>query len=123
MGSCGAYAGWVGDELNLAEIEDALRARQAELYEKIEALAAAPERGSAISFGKRIGDGTSEAIQRLNEIGVGNSLTVGAERVDRALVKIEDGTYGVCDSCGEPIAVARLRAFPESVTCINCARH
>jgi DnaK suppressor protein len=113
----------MGDELDLAAIESSLRTRHDELHEKIEALAAAPERGSSISFGKRVGDGTSEAIQRLNEIGVGNSLVVGVERVDRALAKLSDGTYGTCDVCGRPIAVARLRAFPESVTCIDCARH
>jgi DnaK suppressor protein len=113
----------MGDDFDLAVLERALRERQAELHAKIEALAAAPERGSSISFGKRVGDGTTEAIQRLNEIGVGNSLVVAEERVTRALAKIDDGTYGVCDVCGGPIAAARLRAFPESVTCIDCARH
>jgi DnaK suppressor protein len=110
------------DELDLAEIERGLRARQAEMHEKIAGLAKPPERGSGISFGKRVGDGTTEAVSRLNEIGVGNSLLVAAERVDRALAKIDDGTYGVCDDCGGPILPARLRAAPESVRCIDCAR-
>ena len=109
-------------ELDLEEIERALRARKAEIDAKVASLAKAPERGSGISFGKRVGDGTSEAIQRLNDIGVGNSLLLQAERVDRALEKLDDGTYGVCDTCGEPILPARLRAMPESVVCINCAR-
>ncbi len=111
------------DELDLDEIERALRARQAETREKIAGLAKAPERGSGISFGKRVGDGTVEAVSRLNEIGVGNSLLVTAERVDRALAKLDDGSYGVCDSCGKPILPARLRVAPESVLCIECARH
>jgi DnaK suppressor protein len=110
------------DELDLAEIERTLRARQTEMREKIGGLAKAPERGSGISFGKRVGDGTSEAVSRINEIGVGNSLLVSADRVDRAIAKLEDGSYGVCDSCGEPILPARLRAAPESVLCIECAR-
>ena len=108
--------------LDLDELERALRARQAEIHEKITGLAKPPERGSGISFGKRVGDGTTEAVSRLNDIGVGNSLVVAAERVDRALAKIEDGTYGTCDQCGRPIAPARLRAAPESVRCIDCAR-
>jgi DnaK suppressor protein len=109
-------------DLDLDEIERMLRARQAEMRDKIASLAKAPERGSGISFGKRVGDGTSEAIQRLNDIGVGNTLVVQAERVDRALAKLEDGTYGVCDNCGAPILPARLRVAPESVVCIECAR-
>jgi DnaK suppressor protein len=108
--------------LDLDEIERTLRAHQAETRAKIAGLAKAPERGSGISFGKRVGDGTSEAVSRLNEIGVGNSLLVTAERVDRALAKLEEGSYGICDSCGEPILPARLRVAPESVLCIECAR-
>ena len=107
---------------NFEETVRVLRVRKAEMDAKIASLAKAPERGSGISFGKRVGDGTSEAIQRLNDIGVGNSLLVQAERVDRALAKLDDGTYGVCDSCGAAIPPARLRAMPESVVCIDCAR-
>lgn len=110
------------EELDLAEIEHTLRARQAEMREKIAGLTKPPERGSGISFGKRVGDGTAEAVSRLNEIGVGNSLLVSADRVDRALEKLEDGSYGTCDSCGRPIVPARLRVAPESVLCIDCAR-
>jgi DnaK suppressor protein len=112
----------MSDDLDLAEIERALRTHRAEIQARIEGLAKAPERGSGISFGKRVGDGTVEAVSRLNEIGVGNNLVVAAERIDRALAKLDDGTYGVCDSCGQPILPARLRAAPESTTCIECAR-
>jgi DnaK suppressor protein len=110
------------DELDLVAIEQALRDHQAVVHAKIDALAAAPERGSGISFGKRIGDGTTEAVSRLTDVGAGEKLLLMADRVDRALAKLEAGTYGICDSCGEPILPARLRAAPESVRCIDCAR-
>jgi DnaK suppressor protein len=103
------------------EIERTLRARKRELDERVAALAKPPERGALLGFGKRIGDGTTEAISRLTDVGVGTSLELSAERVARALEKIEDGTYGTCDSCGGPIAPARLTAAPESVLCIDCA--
>lgn len=112
----------MSDDLDLAEIERVLRARQVEMREKIAGLAKAPERGSGISFGKRVGDGTTEAVSRLNEIGIGNNLEVALERVDRALAKIEEGTYGTCDNCRKPISPARLRVAPESALCIECAR-
>ena len=86
--------------LDLDEIERTLRAHRAEMQGKIDGLAKAPERGSGISFGKRVGDGTIEAVSRLSEVGVGNSLVVAMERVDRALAKLDEGTYGVCDNCG-----------------------
>jgi DnaK suppressor protein len=112
----------MAEDLDLAEIESTLRARRAELQERIDGLAKAPERGSGISFGKRVGDGTAEAVSRLNEIGVGNNLVVGVERIDRALAKLDEGTYGTCDNCGRPIVAARLRVAPESTLCIDCAR-
>jgi len=87
----------------------------------IAGLAKTPERGTAQGFGKRIGDGTVEAISRLTEIGVGMSLEAGLERTERALAKLDEGTYGRCDVCGEPIAAKRLAAMPDVVTCVTCA--
>lgn len=104
-----------------SDIERALRERKRELDERLAALAKPPERGALLGFGKRIGDGTTEAISRITEVGVGTSLELSVERVNRALAKLDEGTYGICDSCGKPIAPARLEAAPESVLCIDCA--
>jgi RNA polymerase-binding protein DksA len=41
--------------------------------------------------------------------------------IERALARIESGTYGTCARCGEPIAPARLRALPAAEHCIRCA--
>jgi phage/conjugal plasmid C-4 type zinc finger TraR family protein len=41
--------------------------------------------------------------------------------VERALEKLEDGSYGTCESCGQPIPEARLEAMPAARLCINCA--
>jgi len=103
-------------------IESELRARHDELEERLAGLARPPERGSQVGFGKRIGDGTTEAVSRLTDVGVGGSLEISEARVARALAKLAEGSYGDCDGCGEPIAPARLRAAPESVLCIECAR-
>jgi DnaK suppressor protein len=108
-------------DLDLAEIERVLRERAQALDVRLTGMAAPPERGSGISFGKRIGDGTTEAVRRLTEVGVGGALETSQARVVRALEKLEEGTYGVCDACGEPIAPARLRFAPESVLCVACA--
>jgi DnaK suppressor protein len=74
-----------------------------------------------VGFGKRIGDGTSEAVSRLTDIGVGDSLEHGLNRTERALAKLDQGTYGLCDACGQPIARGRLKAMPDGVLCLRCA--
>ena len=99
----------------LEEIRDELR-------ERVDALSEPPELGASQGFGKRIGDGTIEAVSRFNEIGVGTSLETGLERTERALAKLDEGTYGRCDNCGQPIAEKRLRAMPDVVLCIDCAK-
>ena len=104
-----------------AAIRRELEQRRDAARETIAGLAKRPERGTAQGFGKRIGDGTVEAISRLTEIGVGTSLEAGLERTERALAKLDEGTYGRCDVCGEPIAPKRLAAMPDVVTCVTCA--
>jgi DnaK suppressor protein len=109
------------DNLDLDAIRRELEARRERTRERVESLAERPELGAAQGFGKRIGDGTTEAISRLTDIGVGRSLETGLARTERALAKLDDGTYGLCDACGEPIAPARLEALPDSVLCVACA--
>jgi len=109
------------DDLDLDAIRRELETRRASTSERVEGLAKRPELGSGQGFGKRIGDGTVEAISRLTEIGVGRTLEGGLERTERALAKLDEGTYGSCDACGGPIAPARLRARPDSVECVSCA--
>jgi DnaK suppressor protein len=104
------------------ETERLLRERLDEVRARIAELAKAPEPGSGIGFGKRIGDGTTEAISRRNDIGVGNSLLVTEQKLERALAKLDEGSYGRCDSCGGAIAPGRLEVAPESALCIDCAR-
>jgi DnaK suppressor protein len=106
---------------DLDAIARQLEQRRDRARERVAALAKRPERGAAQGFGKRIGDGTVEAISRLTDIGVGSSLEVGLARTERALVKLREGTYGRCDACGEPIAATRLQALPDSVMCVACA--
>src|ERR1700761_4856171 len=109
------------EHLDLAEIGKTLQARRDQTSERVAGLAQRPELGSAQEFGKRIGDGTTEAISRLTEIGVGRSLESTLARTERALSKLDEGTYGICDVCAQPIARERLRALPDSVMCLTCA--
>ncbi|MDQ3740213.1 MAG: TraR/DksA C4-type zinc finger protein [Actinomycetota bacterium] len=110
------------DEITVdaAAAERGLREERADLERRLGRFTATPEPGSNIGFGKRIGDGTIEAVDRLNQIGVGQHLESRLERINRALAQIEDGTYGTCEVCGKRIDPRRMRAAPESTVCVTC---
>lgn len=42
------------------------------------------------------------------------------KKIDYALAKIEEGTFGICEECEEPISIKRLEARPETTLCIRC---
>jgi DnaK suppressor protein len=110
-----------GDDLDLDAVRRDLEARRDATRERVASLASRPERGSALGFGKRVGDGTTEAVGRLTDIGVGDSLERVLARTERAVAKLDDGSYGMCDVCGDPIPSGRLRALPDAVLCLRCA--
>jgi DnaK suppressor protein len=103
------------------EIRAHLQTRARQLASELAALTKPPEAGSNLSFGKRIGDGTSEAVERISSSAAARSLAASLADVDRALQKLEDGTYGVCDRCGQPISPDRLEAIPSAVLCVSCS--
>lgn len=41
-------------------------------------------------------------------------------KINEALERIEDGTYGICEGCGEDISIPRLKARPVTTLCIDC---
>ncbi len=110
------------EDPDLDVIRRLLQERRDAMHARVASLAKRPELGAAQGFGKRIGDGTVEAISRLTDIGVGSSLEAVLARTERALAKLDEGTYGCCDACGEAIAAARLQAAPDAALCLACAR-
>lgn len=110
------------ESIDLDAVEKRLRADLTAIRAEIEELTKPPEAGATIGFGKRIGDGTTEAIDRFTSVGVANDLQAIKLRTERALEKIAERTYGVCDNCGKQIPEGRLQAAPASPLCVECAR-
>ena len=65
-------------------------------------------------------DIASLEINQANLQKIGKREAYLLKKIDLALKKIEDGTYGECESCGEPIAPGRLMARPVAQLCIDC---
>jgi len=109
--------------VDLAETRRVLEAERDTLRAEIDVITATPRDPMAsVSFGKRIGEGTSQAVERIAQVDAAKHLDAKLRDVERALEKLGDGTYGVCDVGGEPIGRERLEAIPWAVRCIDHAR-
>ncbi|WP_235534658.1 TraR/DksA family transcriptional regulator [Nocardioides sp. Soil777] len=60
------------------------------------------------------------SFERDHELTVLNNEREMLAQIDRALGHIHDGSYGICESCGEPIGKMRLMAFPRATLCMTC---
>lgn len=66
-----------------------------------------------------IGD---ELFERSKDLALRDNAHILLENVESAFKKIDDGTYGYCDLCGQQIPLARLEALPSANECIDCQR-
>ncbi len=95
--------------------------KKAELEGHMTGLTQRPDEQGSISFGKRVGEGTSMAVDRLSQVAAHDSLQLTLADVDRSLAKLDDGSYGVCDVCGEAIPPGRLEVLPWATLCVRDA--
>ncbi len=100
------------------EADRLLAEREATLETELAELTKPPGELGTISFGKRVGEGTSMAVDRLAAVSAQEHLLAIRDEVRRARRRIADGTYGTCEVCGEPIPEARLEARPWANRCI-----
>lgn len=105
----------------MTDIARALIDKQEEVETRLAQLSSAPDERGGISFGKRVGDGTSMAVDRLERVAVHEQLLALLADVRRARVKLSEGSYGSCDRCGAAIAPERLEVLPWAVLCVGCA--
>lgn len=98
-----------------------LEDKRAKLETALDRIAAPSAEPTTISFGKRVGEGTSLAVDRIVQVVAHEQLQRTLSDVERALTKIESGSYGSCDECGAPINPERLEALPWAVLCTPCA--
>jgi DnaK suppressor protein len=70
-------------------------------------------------YGKKE-EGASEAFELEKRLALENRFTGLLNEVEHALQKFEQGTYGQCDTCGQPIDAERLEVLPQASLCLDC---
>ena len=94
------------------------------LREKLEELQSRLQRIKVDAGQEHSADSEEQALERENDEvvdAIGDETRQSIREITLALRRLEEGTYGLCESCGEEIAAARLEVLPQATRCINCA--
>jgi DnaK suppressor protein len=105
----------------MTETDERLAALRAELQGQMQRISTIDPGTIGIGFGKRIGDGTNIAVDRMEQVKVHDQMGHKLAEVDRAERKVAEGTYGICDTCGATISAERLEHLPAAAECVACA--
>lgn len=113
------------------ELED-LRGRLLEERRELESQLATIEESSfatsqsdlsgEVSFDEENADAGTFTFERERDLSIENNVRDLMAKIDRALERMEEGTYGLCVRCGKPIEKARLKALPYVDLCIKDAQ-
>ena len=95
------------------------RKRLGEQLEQLKNSQPTEDRREGSPFGKREEE-AAEASELETRLALEKRTLDQLFEVDYALGKFEKGTYGLCESCGQPIAQARLEALPQAKLCVSC---
>ncbi len=72
-----------------------------------------------MGFDEEYADAGTATFERERDLSLVNNLRDLIDRIEKALGKIDHGTYGLCDRCGKPIEKARLKALPYANLCLK----
>ncbi len=103
----------------LKKFKELLTTRREEIVKSVEATR---EKGMGFSLDDlpdEVDLASSESDQSMN-LRLRDREQILLKKVEKALVKIEEGTYGICDNCSEEIGIKRLEARPVTELCIRC---
>jgi RNA polymerase-binding transcription factor DksA len=114
-------------KLDLAEYKRRLEEEQEQLrvgLQRIHDRAAGRDRlnsdTASEDFDEPGGDAAQETLERSQSMAIGENLREMLENVNKALKKVDDGTYGTCDMCEKDIPKARLEIMPFATMCTAC---
>jgi RNA polymerase-binding protein DksA len=114
------------DPWTTAEVDEVRGELEAERQRLLSEISSAEDdmatllRDAGVGAGSDQADIGSSALERDSEMSLANNTRDMLFQVDRAKTRLDDGSYGICESCGNPIGKARLMAFPRATLCLSC---
>ena len=99
-------------------LRSVLEAEQARLLAMIAQMEI--ESDDSLGYSNHMADDATEAFEQAKDLALLQNAQRLLEQVRDALERLDDGTYGQCESCGESIDPARLEALPHATLCLRC---
>ena len=100
------------------DLKHRLVEERARLLEQVERLGGSEYRGTG--YGNHIADDATETFEQAKGVSLKRNEASLLGKVEHALQRFEQGTYGICEACGAPIDRARLKALPYALYCLDC---
>lgn len=75
-----------------------------------------------MSFDEEYADAGSDTFERERDLSLSNNIKDLLDKIEHALKRMDDGSYGLCERCGKPIEKARIKALPYASLCIEDAQ-
>ena len=112
----------------IADLKGRLDEEQGELREQLTTIeeetfaATQSELSGDVGLDDESADAGTATFEREKDLSIENNVRDLLSKIDRALARIGDGTYGTCERCGKPIEKARIKALPYVDLCIKDAK-
>lgn len=112
----------------LDELRQRLEAERAELQEQLTTIeetqfaTSQSDISGEVAFDEENADAGTFTFERERDLSIENNVRDLLGKIDRALSRMDEGTYGTCSRCGRPIEKARLKALPYADLCIKDAQ-
>jgi RNA polymerase-binding transcription factor len=112
----------------LDDLRERLLTERRELQEQLETLeentfaASQSDMSGEVAFDDETADAGTATFERERDLSIGNNVRDLLAKIDRALRRMDAGTYGLCERCGKPIEKARIKALPYVDLCIKDAQ-
>jgi DnaK suppressor protein len=106
-------------ESDLAEFRELLNRERSDLEARLETLARRLARDVNFNESEDLGDSATQVLNKEEFLFERNQTVERLEGVEKALARIEDGTYGISSISGKPIPVERLRAMPTATKLVG----
>jgi RNA polymerase-binding protein DksA len=116
------------DKETLAKIRAQLEAERGDLQQQESELEENSFEGTQSDLTGEVGldedfaDAGTATFDRERDLSIRNNMRDLIEQITRAIRKIDEGTYGTCENCGNPIDAQRIKALPHALLCLDCKR-